>query len=288
MDPIKLAAAGTGAVIVGGTGVGLHFFVNSLEPVWYSLSLEDGFSSDYSNNVGKDYGNYLVGVYGDKGDQKDRNQKWWEWSYKQLQYDVEVLKEKLSAEFFDNNTSKVSSPYKSKNGNSSTSSKALNEVCESIYKKNKGEADPDGTADSTKSRLSRDMWKYCSHLRTRPILLKENDYGAGEVGNETDHKDKAVSVKASGKDSSNDEFWRLRNDEFFGGKGVGKGNSASQGGLFKALYAKKETNTIGSKDTVKEACKTAYSTKTANKSTSPKVEDADIKKFCYLTPDPNN
>ncbi|WP_216083530.1 hypothetical protein [Candidatus Mycoplasma haematohominis] len=288
MDPIKLAAAGTGAVIVGGTALGLHFFVNSLEPVWYSLSLEDGFPNGYSDKVGKEYGNYLVGIYGDKGDQKDRNQKWWEWSYKQLEYDVSNNSSKLSSDFFENNTSKASSAYKSKSSKSESSPKALNEVCADIYGKNKSDVIPDNDSDSTKSRLSRDMWKYCSHLGTRPILLKENDYGAGEVGNETDHKDKAVSVKASGKDSSNDEFWRLRNDEFFGGKGGGKGNSASQGGLFKALYAKKETNTIGSKDTVKEACKTAYSTKTANKSTSPKVEDDDIKKFCYLTPDPNN
>ncbi|GCE63466.1 hypothetical protein [Candidatus Mycoplasma haematohominis] len=288
MDPIKLAAAGTGAVIVGGTGLGLHFFVNSLEPVWYSLSSEAGFSDSYSTNVGKDYGNYLVGVYGDKGDEKNRNQKWWEWSYKQFQYDAEVLKEKLSKEFFDSTTkkSKVSGAYKPSITVASADSKALNEVCQDIYKKGKEDVVPDNVEDSDKSKLSRDMWKYCSHLGTRPVLLKENDYESKFIG--STHKDKAVSVKASGKDSSNDEFWRLRNDEFFGGKEDGKGNDASADGLFKVLYDKKKENTITSEDTVKKACEQAYSRDKSKKDEGQKVNDDDIKKFCYLVPEPNN
>ncbi|WP_216083538.1 hypothetical protein [Candidatus Mycoplasma haematohominis] len=291
MDPIKLSAGALGAAVIVGSGLGINAFVNSLEPVWYSLSKESDFSTGYENKVGKDYGNYLVGAYGDEGENKDRNKWWWDWSYKNYQYDLQNSPSDLSQEFFHDGSSKVSSAYKSSSDKTTDSSpKALNEVCDGIYKgKTKTEADPDTDVNSEKSKLSRNLWRYCSHLGTRPVLISGDVYGNNTFGKKADHHNKAVATKDYKNTDSNDEFWRLRNDEFFGSKdedGVGK--KATDDGIFKTLYGKKKAGTITSEDTVKKACEKAYERKESEKDTVPKINDEYIKKFCYLVPDSNN
>ncbi|GCE63492.1 hypothetical protein MHSWG343_04890 [Candidatus Mycoplasma haematohominis] len=288
MDPIKLSAAALGALIIGGTGIGLHFFVDSMEPVWYALSYESNSSSTYDKKVGKDYGNYLVGVYGDTKDIKDRNKKWWEWSHKQFEYDLKNDRGSLSSEFFDNsqNKSKVSGAYKSSSQKTiGDSPKALNEVCDGIYKgKTKDEVEQTSTNNTN---LSKNLWKYCSHLRTRPVLLNNEGYEDETIGKDATHKDEAVATKGYDSNSSNEKFWRLRNDEFFGSKGKeGTGREATEDGIFKTLYDKKNKYKT-SKDTIKDVCEQVYSRKTAEKDTALKIKDEYIKKFCYLVPDSN-
>lgn len=56
--------------------------------------------------------------------------------------------------------------------------------------------------------------------------------------------------------------------------------------MFKELYDKKEKR--NSDDTIKNACETAYSRETSKlTSTTPKVVEDEVKKFCCLTSDPN-
>ncbi|GCE63471.1 hypothetical protein MHSWG343_04680 [Candidatus Mycoplasma haematohominis] len=273
------AIVGASALVIGGSGVGVKFLIDAQEPVWYALSSESGFPNNYEGRVGKEYGNYLVGVYGDKDGQKNRNQKWWEWSYKQFEYDVKNNPSILSSEFFDSATkkSKVSGAYKPSSSTvASESLKELNEACKGVYDKQ--------TSELTDNNLIQDLWKYCSHLGKKPdLLVSGSGYTNGSFGANTSHHNKAVATKGYEKGSSNDEFWRLRNEEFFG-TGENSGNIGVTDGIFKKLYEKKEKGEITSEDTVRKTCEKAYERQESAKDTDPKVEDSDIKKFCYLTP----
>ncbi|GCE63797.1 hypothetical protein MHSWG343_08040 [Candidatus Mycoplasma haematohominis] len=282
MDPVKLSAGGLGLVVIGAVGYGVNEFVNSMEPTFYAFSEEDNFSTtDYNDKIGQEYGKYLVGVYGNTSEAKDRNKKWWEWSYKQYQYDVKYRSTEFHEIFYKTGQEKITSAYKDSKNKSTSSPKALNEVCDDVYKKDKVDIKP--TSDATKNKLNKNLWKYCSSLAPKLVFLSDTSgYEDGKLGHKTDHHGKAVATKGYSGSSSNDKFWELKNEEFFGaGEGDGKGNSATENGIFKELYKKKSNR--ASSDTIKNTCEAAYSKKTTEASTNPTVNESDIKKFCYLT-----
>ncbi|GCE63489.1 hypothetical protein MHSWG343_04860 [Candidatus Mycoplasma haematohominis] len=293
MDPTKLAVGTGAAILVASGGYGVSTLLSGGMPSFKTLKDDPKFGNNYSDEskVGKVYGYFLVAPYGSRGNEANSNQKesnneeWWKWSYARWKADFKdkAKKDNLSNEFKDDN--KVGSAFSITAA--TTGAKPLNQVCEDVYKKkNKDEVTPDTNASSDKSKLSRDMWKYCSSLGTLPEFLKGTGYGSGTFGVEQTHKDKAVATKGYGKSSSNDEFWRLRNDEFFGSNGKeGTGKDATETGIFKTLYDKKRANQITDNDTVKNTCEQIYSRQANSKESVPKIKDEYIKKFCYLTPE---
>ncbi|WP_216083337.1 hypothetical protein [Candidatus Mycoplasma haematohominis] len=281
---LEKVAVGAGVtVLTVGGGYGISALFTGGTPSFEVLRKDPSFAQTYNDNdvIGKLYGNYLVAPYGSRGKTntedttKSNNKEWWEWSYKNWKADFDNTQTKgnLSSEFLDDK--KVSSGFDvtSKTG----SPKALNQVCEDVYKKNKTDITK-LDSDANKQKLHDDLWKYCSFLEKRPTTVEEyskESYGTGNEHGKT-HKSKLVSID----DPSNKLFWEIRNEEFFGSKeSPFKGDNlvASDDSLFKDLY----DSPFESRGTIKDICQKAYSFTTAEKD-GKKVKQESVLKFCSL------
>lgn len=140
----------------------------------------------------------------------------------------------------------------------------------------------DDAGSTTKFKI-KDVWRYCSGGWNKPTLVNEDttpkkpNYEGGTYGKINEGN--LVSVT----DESNDWFWDLRNQEFFGeGKySIATGEntkSDATNSLFKDLY---ESKSKPDRKNVREICASAYilnSTTGTNKVTSEKLI-----KYCSLT-----
>lgn len=104
------------------------------------------------------------------------NKEWWDNSYEQYKKDKESSADSLSSEFGTDN--KVTSAYSA----NASDSKALNKVCESIYKKDTTGISFD-SGEENKHKLGHNILKYCSPLGGKPTTLSgENSYQVGTIG----------------------------------------------------------------------------------------------------------
>ncbi|WP_216083529.1 hypothetical protein [Candidatus Mycoplasma haematohominis] len=264
------AGFGAAALVVGGGGYGIYDVVSWSMPSGYVVLSKSSKKDDYTTNdkAGKDYGRYLIGVY----DQK--NEKWWNWSYRWWQYDLKNDSSSLSDQFL--NETKIKSAF-SKEGDSSTdAAKALNRVCETLYKGNTTDITPSDTNDSSKTKLNNNFWKYCSFLGKKPITIEEKktekDYGTDKYGNTK------KSVLISTKDS--DLFWEVRNSEFFGEDSALNGSALenTDNSVFHKLF---NTSKGGKRGHIKDACEKSYGLK-KDESGDDKAKEETVLKFCSL------
>ncbi|GCE63795.1 hypothetical protein MHSWG343_08020 [Candidatus Mycoplasma haematohominis] len=251
MDPIKLAAGtGAGALIAAGGGYLTYSSLYGLHlpTVLAELSNLNTVYSD-AESFGRKNSLYLV--------DPDSNQWWWKEKYEAFKRDVTGdAKDKLGETFKD--TTKVASSF----GSEAT---ALNTICKTAFTGKEN-------ALSSEDKKESNVWTYCSLLEGKPILVSSSNY-SDKRGNS--HKDKAVAI-----DVKNDIFWNLRNDEFFGRrKEIYKGELATQNSKFRELFYKKKKE---KDDTIKKVCEDAYESETSDNSNYP---EADIKRFCYLSPE---
>lgn len=271
---VKLSAATAAFVGISGLGYGISTIFAM--PNWTSLQedLDTTYSSSAgTDNIGKLYSYYLVGIY---GKENEGNKNWWKWSYKNWKKDFDEKQITLSNDFKDEN--KVSEAYKAQaaavSAPTTPTGKELNLVCADVYAKTKDHVTPEASP-AEKANLRRDLFKYCSPLGKEPTTIKgrqeEGNYPS-EGNNESigkKNKDKLISVL----DSNNYLFWKLRNKEFYEATGNRTGNSGTDGKEFKSKYASSE------KPHIKTICQEAYKDTTATNSNYPNV---DVIKFCSL------
>ncbi|WP_216083330.1 hypothetical protein [Candidatus Mycoplasma haematohominis] len=277
MDPTKLAAGiGATAVLIAGGGYGISALLADGMPDYIVLSKGEPTPTD--STIGKLYGNYLVAPYGSRGktnisdETKSNSKKWWEWSYRRWEKDFKKGSQ-LSDAFKDDK--KINSGFSDVTPEANKA-KALNQVCEDVYKKTENDITPD--TDNNKKRLRDDMWKYCSFFGRKPTTVKEKDgesYDAGKYGQTKETE--LISID----DPLNKLFWEIRNEEFFGKPsidGIGVGLQETDNSLFKSLYDSKSSQGRG---TIKNACKEAYSL-TSNETGTKKAKQDSVLKFCSL------
>lgn len=280
---------GAGLVVLGGAslgGYGIHSWMNGM-PSYDLLCQESGFTKkDYiaDTKIGKKYSYFFVGTFGKTTStelvEKEKNKKWWAWSYKNWKRDSE--KEQtgnytLSESFAKG---KVSVDYVSSQPSLSTNPKALNLVCEDIYKEDVTTIEG---LDDNSSKKKRDLFKYCSPMGQEPKTLSPDtsNYKTPDThGASKTNRTKLVDPY----DSSNKVFWELRNKEFFGeysSDNKGTGHSVDDtNSVFKNLYTTKGTSRQGN---IKNICKKAYDLKeTAETNDSERASSANVLKFCSL------
>ncbi|WP_216082644.1 hypothetical protein [Candidatus Mycoplasma haematohominis] len=256
------AAVGGGLLGAGAIGVGSAYLAGAFggldpsEPARVLLYKDSTLISDYETGslIGKEYGNYLVSPIGsrEEGGVTINNRDWWEWSYKRWQEDSGKRGDDFSDAF--KGSDKVSKAF------SNDTSKALNKVCEAVYKQEKSKI-------TSTAKLKRDLFKYCSILGEVKTISE-----AGEVYNDnTKGKDGANSKKFIAVEG-NDKFWKVRNDEFYAAEGdKSKSQAKTPSSKFKS-DSEKNLN-------VKDICWEAYK---SLKSDSTNYPDTEINKFCVL------
>ncbi|GCE63580.1 hypothetical protein [Candidatus Mycoplasma haematohominis] len=270
------AAVGGLALTVGG-----GFYVKTLlggEVVCIPLTKEENYFTTYSNNeIGKIYGDYLVAPFGlataietsTGGGKVENNENWWEQTYAVFRTD-----NGKSSDFKD----QVDRAYEHKVAPAQTKTKkALNKVCEEVYKKASTEIEiVTSGIDNAKSNLREDLFKYCSFLEKEPIKVVEKDYSDAKSYGKL-HQGKLISTK----DDSNNFFWKKQNELFFKDSGdrSGTGATGDAQSIFKKLYVDK--NKKDKWDALKEVCDLAYSKKESDTedNNAPKL---DVFKFCSL------
>ncbi|GCE63076.1 hypothetical protein MHSWG343_00540 [Candidatus Mycoplasma haematohominis] len=267
-------AIGVGSAYLAGAFGGSGSLEVEIEPTKVLLSADSKFNTDYSTNnlIGKDYGNYLVAPVGSTTTEtaETNNKAWWDWSYKRWKRDFANPNSNLSEEFKD--ASKVGSAF----SDASSSSAALNKVCEAVYKKAKTEITSEDTPNN-KAKLRNDLFKYCSifgeSFKTISEVEEEkSNYGSGNFGSDNTHSKTLIAV------TGNDKFWAKRNEEFYSSTGNKKGDdSASK--FFKKFYDENKTK----KKNIRERCKEAYkkpSSTAASADESPNL--GEVTKFCAI------
>ncbi|WP_216082670.1 hypothetical protein [Candidatus Mycoplasma haematohominis] len=262
------AAVGVGGAYLAGAFEGLGSSEAEKEPAIVLLSEDTTFSAENTNLIGKLYGKYLVAPLGSKGDgdSKTDNRKWWEQSYKRWKEASQPTNNDLSNEFKSSN--QVSKAF-SDNASEPDSSKALNKVCETIYKKENSEITFED-ASNNKTKLKNDLFKYCSILGEVKTI--------GEVSGEsydpnTNYGGDSTNVKKFIAVTGNDKFWEIRNKEFYADSGDKSNSQASESSKFKSESKKT------SKPNIRDICKAAYGSAKTNNTDYP---DAEINKFCVL------
>ncbi|WP_216082642.1 hypothetical protein [Candidatus Mycoplasma haematohominis] len=267
------AAIGVGGAYLAGAFEGKGDSEVEVEPNRVLLVNETDFSSVYSTAdwIGKEYKNYLVAPIGSKGEGnlKTDNQKWWEWSYKRWQADSGKTDNDLSDEF--KNKDKVSSDFSDSTATSNTSPKALNKVCEAVYKQNKSTITTLESSPDNQSRLKRDLFKYCSVLgEVKTISEAKEAYGSNTKGKEDANVKKFVAV------NGNDKFWQVRNEEFYTDGDGDKSKSKVTDNSSNEFKVKSSEN---SRSEIRVICKEAYESGTTDTQNYP---SADVEKFCTL------
>ncbi|GCE63648.1 hypothetical protein MHSWG343_06480 [Candidatus Mycoplasma haematohominis] len=278
MDPTKLAAGiGATAVLIAGGGYGISALLADGMPDYIVLSKGEPTPTD--STIGKLYGNYLVAPYGSRGktnisdETKSNSKKWWEWSYRRWEKDFKKGSQ-LSDAFKDDK--KINSGFSDVTPEANKA-KALNQVCEDVYKKTENDITPD--TDNNKKRLRDDMWKYCSFFGRKPTTIKENaneSYSTDGSYGKTKESE-LVSID----DPLNKLFWEIRNEEFFGttsSEGIGAGLKVAEDSIFQPLY---EDRFSANRGTIKNVCKEAYFL-TSNETGTKKAKQDSVLKFCSL------
>ncbi|GCE63061.1 hypothetical protein [Candidatus Mycoplasma haematohominis] len=262
------AAIGVGGAYLAGAFGGL----DSSEPVRVLLSKDSTFDTEYKNtsNIGKEYGNYLVAPIGSREEEgvTKNNEAWWQWSYKRWKADSDKQNDNLSDEFKD--SKKIDSAF-SKSAATSDSPKALNKVCEDVYKKTKDSVIPAGSSTEDKTKLKNDLFKYCSilgELKTISEVVTETYVGANKKGADPTNSKKFMAATA------NNKFWEIRNKEFYaGGDGEKSKSKATGNSKFKnGLDGNPNSN-------VRDICAQAYESGTSDTADYP---IADVERFCVL------
>ncbi|WP_216083709.1 hypothetical protein, partial [Candidatus Mycoplasma haematohominis] len=170
-----------------------------------------------------------------------------------------------------NSSDKIKSAFSVKEDNSADNAKALNKVCEELYK-------GDTSALSGTNNLKNNFWKYCSFLGKSPTTVGVKDekevYQSGKYG-ET-KKAKLISTV----DPENSVFWEVRNEEFFGNDAGINGSSAdaTNDSVFHALF---KTPAGENRGHIRDACKKAYGL-SSSENGSDKATEANVLKFCSL------
>ncbi|GCE63442.1 hypothetical protein [Candidatus Mycoplasma haematohominis] len=268
MDPIKLSAGALGVAILAGGSYGIYDAVSWIMPDDYLVLSKCSNKGDYSsdNKAGKDYGRYLIGAY-DK-----QNEKWWNWSYRWWQYDLKNNSNTLDDKF--NSSDKIKSAFSVKEDNSADNAKALNKVCEGLYKGNSSDVDP----TSGINNLKNNFWKYCSFLGKSPTTVGVKD--EKEVYQSGKHGETKKANLISTVDPENSVFWEVRNEEFFGNDAEINGSSAdaTNDSVFHKLF---KTPVGENRGHIRDACKKAYGL-SSSESGSDKATEANVLKFCSL------
>ncbi|WP_216083606.1 hypothetical protein [Candidatus Mycoplasma haematohominis] len=255
MDLVKASAAAGVFMAAGATTYGISVLWNM--PAWKHIT-ENLTSEVYAEN----YKHYLVGA-------TDENKGWWEWSLKnKLSKDKSSENEKPGFGFKD-----VTDNWKN-----------LKDKCGEAYKKPKGDVVSDTTTSD--KYLERDVWRYCSpSVKGKPSTVADKDteqYKSKTDVYGTTQKTKLISTT----DESNDWFWQIQEDRFFGiGRYKGETPEGSSGitladdSLFHELY---ESRKKYSRSTVKGTCEIAYGLKSTKENGKPTATEANVLKFCSL------
>ncbi|WP_216083694.1 hypothetical protein [Candidatus Mycoplasma haematohominis] len=141
--------------------------------------------------------------------------------------------------------------------------KALNQVCEDVYKKEK--TNINSNSDENHKKLWNNLWKYCSFFGVELITVEKSTHRyTGNQYGETKKSD-LVSVK----DKNNNVFWDTRNSEFYADSGDKSGTTVITG----IFHTEKAKNTH-----IKSICEDAY---TKSSSDSGYVQ-TDVVKFCSI------
>ncbi|GCE63793.1 hypothetical protein [Candidatus Mycoplasma haematohominis] len=251
MDPLKAAAAaGTGAVLLGGGGWGL------------SMALSNNSMPDYvplTNPTGTyftDNKDYFAAVNG--------NENWWRWSYKN-RWSVK----KPTTGKFQNVTS----------GDGDKDS--IKKVCEDAYTKGTDDISANATNDKY---LESEVWYFCSAVEEKPKTISQvaEEKKIYDAINNSYGKEKASNLVAV---TGNDSFWLEQERLFFKeeNKSDRSGAKASETGnpLFRNLFAKRN-KTREEQDTLRNACKEAYKSNKDESVEGNKVQEADVLKFCSV------
>ncbi|GCE63053.1 hypothetical protein MHSWG343_00310 [Candidatus Mycoplasma haematohominis] len=272
------AAVGGGLLGAGAIGVGSAYLAGAfegadsskveVEPANVLLS-HNGTPSTYtSDTVGKLYENYLVSPVDSKesGGTTINNQKWWEWSYKRWQADSGKENNNLSVEF--KNSQKINSPF---SGITVTedSPKALNQVCEAVYKQNKSTIITLESSPDNPTKLKRDLFKYCSILGEVKTISEAGENYDNKKGGDSTNKKTFISV------TGNDKFWKIRNEEFYADGNGAKSKSKATGESSKFKVKSAETD----KPEIRKICEGAYES-TKEEQTNYPIADVNI--FCVL------
>ncbi|GCE63056.1 hypothetical protein MHSWG343_00340 [Candidatus Mycoplasma haematohominis] len=261
-------AIGVGSAYLAGAFEGSGSLEVEAEPANVLLSEDSTFSTYTTDSwIGKTYGRYLVAPIGSKavGDATANNEKWWKWSYERWQKDFKLKKDSLSDEFKDE--SKVGSAFSAE----SSSTTALNKVCEVVYKKDKNTITPADRTPDNKIKLKNDLFKYCSILGEMKTISEvgESNYNNSTKGKDETNAKKLVSV------IGNDKFWEIRNEEFYANDNGAKSKSKATGGSSKFKAKSAETP----RPKIRDICGEAYNSQTSDTSEYPSGE-VDI--FCVL------
>ncbi|GCE63077.1 hypothetical protein [Candidatus Mycoplasma haematohominis] len=284
------AAVGGGALGAAAVGVGGAYLAGAFEgsgsskvesePTRVLLSGIDGFSQAYenANGVGKLYGKYLVAPYGSRGNgvsqnvTRPDNKDWWEWSYKRWKWDSEKIGDSLSIEFKDDK--KINAAFSDSTTTSNASPKALNQVCDDVYKGNQDSITPEENFSGNKTKLKNDLWKYCSILgevKTIAEVSAETYDGTNKKGADATNIKKFIAI------TGNDKFWEIRNQEFYATSNPGeksRSKATSDSSKFK-------TDSDGtSKKNIRNICQEAYKFEKSNGTDY--YPDAEISRFCVL------
>ncbi|GCE63065.1 hypothetical protein [Candidatus Mycoplasma haematohominis] len=273
------AAVGGSLLGAGAIGVGSAYLAGAFggldpsEPNRVLLSDYSQSSSAYTegDKIGKAYKNYLVAPIGSKttGGVTTNNEAWWKWSYKRWQADSGSRNNVLSTEF--ENDKKINSAFSSTIPSPTVSPKALNQVCEDIYKQDKSSLIPVGNATENKTKLKNDLFKYCSILGEVKTIseVEDADYGENTKGKDATNSKKFVAVKG------NDKFWEIRNKEFYGDDSGEKSKSKSTVGTSKFKAKSVETP----RPKIRDICEEAYR---SGKDESTDYPSAEVNIFCVL------
>ncbi|GCE63066.1 hypothetical protein [Candidatus Mycoplasma haematohominis] len=264
------AAVGVGGAYLAGAFEGSGSSKVETEPEIVLLLNEFNSSSVYATAglIGKDYGHYLVAPIGSRGenDSKIDNQKWWKRSYERWQEDSKSANNSLSAEF---KNGQINSPFSS-SAATSDSPKALNQVCEAVYKKNKSSLGYEANAADNPTKLKNDLFRYCSIFGELKTI--------GEVSTETYANTKkgfdSAKIKIFIAVTGNDKFWEIRNKEFYAADGdKSKSNAKGNSSKFK------EKSEANPNSKIRDICREAYE---SDKSDANNYPDDEISRFCVL------
>ncbi|GCE63654.1 hypothetical protein MHSWG343_06540 [Candidatus Mycoplasma haematohominis] len=273
-------AAGVAAVVVGvaGTGYGVSEYLKRPYLLSYFLSTSDGQSKkgEYEHQLGKVGGNSDVFV----ADMKE-NENWWKNRFEELKE-----KHKARSAFFTDATT-----YSL---DTSSSSKAINKLCDAAYKKHVSEFSEDESS-TEKKKYKKDVELFCTlsgkegsivlGIEGVPTTLKgqsgySSDSDKSKYGYK--HADKLISTAAD----RNKVFWEERVKKL-----VSNSTSIETEGFFKDGFKtefegyKSSTNDSSKLNTavekLKEGCKQQYG-KTSDPTATDKAKWEEFWRFCSV------
>ncbi|WP_216083266.1 hypothetical protein [Candidatus Mycoplasma haematohominis] len=252
---------GLGTAVTGGGGYLIY-------DNFIDIGVKTLKTKDYEEgSFGRKYGMYLLDP-ANKKNAEEWNKAFERWDKNQQQTSPSPS---LSTEFAKN---KFTKGY-AKTGEEGED-KALNKTCGDFFKEE--------NYDSWAANKKTNVWTYCSILKSEPKLVPTTGHSyTGKFGGESTFSGKLVAVKEGNK-NVNEDFWRRRNQEFFGEvESDFSGAKASKGSIFETLY--NDRHAPRREKEIKNICEESYEKLVNNGNANVKFTNTDIKQFCYLIPE---